>query len=88
MMGFTQGIPDYGIHPLLWPDQIAKKVAPFLQGMIDNMLYDGMDYVIEGEAMLPHLTADWMKKYPDKIRAVFLDYAEISTADKVRYLLR
>ena len=35
MMGFNDGIPEYGIHHLLWPNEIAEKMWPFLQGMID-----------------------------------------------------
>ena len=29
MMGFNDGIPEYGIHHLLWPNEIARKMAPF-----------------------------------------------------------
>ena len=83
MMGFNDGIPEYGIHHLLWPDEIAKKMAPFLQAMIDCMLVDGMDYVIEGEAMLPELTAAWISKHPDRVRAVFVGYTDISADDKL-----
>lgn len=83
MMGFNDGIPDYGIHHLLWPDEIAQKLSPFLDGMIDCMLVDGMDYVIEGEAMLPEHVANLVKnKGPDKIRAVFLGYTEIEAEEK------
>jgi len=83
MMGFNDGIPEYGIHHLLWPNEIAEKMGPFLQGMIDCMLVDGMDYVIEGEAMLPRLVADLVEKNPDRINAVFLGYTEIAVKDKV-----
>ena len=83
MMGFNDGIPEYGIHHLLWPDEIAKKMGPFLQGMIDSMLVDGMDYVIEGEAMLPQLIAGWIEKHPDKIRVVFVGYTKINVDEKV-----
>jgi len=83
MMGFNDGIPEYGIHHLLWPNEIAEKMGPFLQGMIENMLFDGMDYVIEGEAMLPHWVADLIEKHPDKIKVVFLGYTEIKVEDKV-----
>ena len=83
MMGFNDGIPEYGIHHLLWPNEIAEKMAPFLQGMIDSMLVDGMDYVIEGEAMLPQLVADLVEKHPDKIKVVFVGYTEINVKDKV-----
>ena len=83
MMGFNDGIPEYGIHHLLWPNEIAEKMAPFLLGMIDSMLVDGVDYVIEGEAMLPELVADLVEKHPDKIKAVFVGYTEIDVKDKV-----
>jgi len=83
MMGFNDGIPEYGIHHLLWPNEIAEKMGPFLLGMIDSMLVDGMDYVIEGEAMLPQLVADLVKKHPDKIKVVFVGYTEINVEDKV-----
>ena len=83
MMGFNDGVPEYGIHHLLWPNEIAEKMWPFLQGLIDCMLVDGMDYVIEGEAMLPQLVSELVEKHPDKIKAVFLGYAEIDVEDKV-----
>ncbi len=77
MMGFYNGIPEYGIHPLLMPDEIALKMWPFLKGMIDNMVYDGMDYVIEGEAMLPELLIELEMKYPGKTKAVFLGFVDV-----------
>jgi hypothetical protein len=83
MMGFNDGIPEYGVHHLLWPNEIAEKMAPFLLGMIDCMLIDGMDYVIEGEAMLPQLVAELVEKHPDKIRVVFVGYTDINVEDKV-----
>lgn len=83
MMGFNDGIPEYGIHHLLWPNEIAEKMGPFLQGMINSMLVDDVDYVIEGEAMLPQLVADLVEKNPDKIRTVFVGYTRINVRDKV-----
>ncbi len=83
MMGFNDGIPEYGIHHLLWPNEIAEKMEPFLQGMINCMLVDGMDYVIEGEAMLPQSVAALIDKYPGTIKVAFVGYTEISVEDKV-----
>ena len=88
MMGFNDGIPEYGIHHLLWPNEIAEKLEPFLLGMIDSMLVDGMDYVIEGEAMLPQLVADLVEKHPGRITAAFVGYTEISVKDKVALVKR
>ena len=83
MMGFNDGMPEYGIHHLLWPNEIAEKMRPFLLGMIDSMLVEGMDYLIEGEAMLPQSIAELIEKNPGRIRAVFLGYTEIDVTDKV-----
>ena len=83
MMGFNDGIPEYGVHHLLWPNEIAEKMWPFVQGMIDCMLIDGMDYVIEGEAMLPRLAAELVAKHPCKIRVVFVGYTDVTVKDKV-----
>jgi len=47
------------------------------------MLVAGMDYVIEGEAMLPQWVAVLVKKHPDKVKAVFVGYTEINVQDKV-----
>ena len=88
MMGFNDGVPEYGIHHLLWPNEIAVKMWPFLRGMIDCMLVDGMDYVIEGEAMLPQLLAELIGKNPDRITAVFVGYTEINVKDKVALVKR
>ena len=35
------------------------------------------------EAMLPQMVADLVEKHPDKIKAVFLGYADINVNDKV-----
>lgn len=83
MMGFNDGMPGHGIHHLLWPDEIAKRMQPFLRGMIDCMLEDGMDYVIEGEAILPRFAADLVGQHPGRIRAVFMGYKSIGVNDKV-----
>jgi hypothetical protein len=83
MMGFNDGIPEYGIHHLLWPNEIAEKMEPFLRGVLGSMLVEGMDYVVEGEAMRPRWVAELTAEYADKIRAVFIGYTEIDIEDKV-----
>jgi hypothetical protein len=88
MMGFNDGIPEYGIHHLLWPNEIAKKMWPFLQGMLNNMIYDATvggakDYVIEGEALLPELISPLMEKHPKSIKAIFIGYTDVNIDHKM-----
>ena len=52
-------------------------------GMIDSLLADDVDYLIEGEALLPRTVAGLIAQHPGKIRAVFLGYACTEIATKV-----
>jgi hypothetical protein len=83
VMGFTNGIPKYGIHDKLFPDEIAKKFWNFLEAMLENMIWSQTNYVIEGEAILPKLISTLLKKHPDKIRICFVGYTQIDIDKKV-----
>jgi len=72
VMGFTNGIPEYGISDKLFPDEIAKKMWNFTKSICENIIWLGIDYVIEGEA-----------KYPDKVRICFVGYTDINVNEKV-----
>ena len=52
-MGFANGIPEYGVHDKLFPDEIAERLWGFLKAMFESMLYVATDCVIKGEALLP-----------------------------------
>ena len=85
MMAFMEGVPESGIDDKLWPDVIAEKLWPFLKSFIDNLLINEMDFIIDGEAMLPNLLSPLLKKYSDKIKVVFLGYCTIESTKKIEY---
>ncbi|MHC5182982.1 MAG: hypothetical protein ACYSPI_01735 [Planctomycetota bacterium] len=84
MMGFTNGMPQLGIHDKLFPDEIAKRLWSFFKAMCESMLYLEIDYIIEGEAMLPELILELLDKYPDKIKICFVGYTDIDIDQKAR----
>lgn len=84
VMGFTNGIPEYGIHDKLFPNEIAEKIWSFLKAMCESMLWLDVDYVIEGEAILPELVRELLDEYPDQIKICFVGYTEIDVDAKVR----
>lgn len=84
VMGFTNGIPEYGIHDKLWPDEIAEKFWSFLKAMCENMIWAETDYIIEGEAVLPELIGELLKKYPDSIKVCFVGYTNMNISEKVK----
>ena len=83
VMGFTHGIPRYGIHDKLMPDEIGERLWPFLQAMCRSMLWCDLDYVIEGEAILPALLRGLADEHPGRIRACFLGFADVDVDAKV-----
>jgi 2-phosphoglycerate kinase len=84
VMGFTNGIPEYGINDKLWPNEIAEKFWDFLNAMCENMIWAETDYIIEGEAILPKLINVLLKKYPDKIKICFVGYTNVKMSKKLK----
>lgn len=84
IMGFTNGLPDYGIHDKLFPEEIAEKAWFFLKAMFESMIWEEVDYIIEGEAILPELVIELMKKHPDKLKVCFVGYTDIQLEEKVK----
>lgn len=86
VMGFTNGFPKVGIHDKLFPDDIARRLWPFLKALCDNLLYVGDDVVLEGEAILPAHARSLMKRYGRKVRCCFLGYGDTTADAKIRQL--
>jgi len=82
-MGFTNGMPQCGIHDKLFPDEIAEGISSFLDEMCKSILWSGEDYVIEGEAILPKLARQLMDRNPDEVTACFLGYTDVDVKLKV-----
>ncbi len=84
MMGFTNGIPEYGIHDKLFPDDIAKRLWGFLKAMLESMIGVETDCVVEGEAVLPELIIELLQEYPEYIRICFLGYTDVNMDNKLK----
>ncbi len=84
MMGFTNGILEYGIHDKLFPDEIAQRLWSFLKAMFESMIYVETDCIIEGEAILPELIIELLKEHPDKLAICFLGYTNVNIDKKVK----
>jgi len=84
VMGFTNGMPECGIHDKLFPDEIAERLSGFLEDMCKSMLWTGEDYLIEGEAILPESVRTLLDCNPDNITACFMGFTHVDVAQKVR----
>jgi len=84
IMGFTNGIKEYGIHDKLFPDEIAQRSWNFLKAMFESMIWGEENYIIEGEAILPELIIELVKKNPGKIKICFVGYTHVNVDEKVK----
>lgn len=84
VMGFTNGIPEYGIHDKLWPNEIAEQFWNYFKAMLESMIWSETDYIIEGEAVLPELIQEFLKKHPNNIKICFVGYPNVNIDEKIK----
>jgi hypothetical protein len=85
-MGFANGLPQYGIHPLQDEETIGSALWPVVAGMMRAMVENGHDYIIEGTYILPAYAVESQQRYGDVIRSCFLGYAHTPAAEKLAQL--
>jgi hypothetical protein len=83
VMGFTNGLPQYGIHDKLMPDEIAEKMWSFVKPIFESMIWQGIDYVVEGEAILPELIHELLEKHPGDVKICFVGFTDIDVEQKL-----
>lgn len=88
IMGFTNGLEEYGIHDRLFPDEIAERAWSFIKAMFESMIWGEEDYIIEGEALLPELIIELMDKHPGKIKICFVGFTDVDVSGKVKEIKR
>lgn len=88
VMGFTNGIKEYGIHDKLFPDEIAERAWSFLRAMFESMIWGEENYIIEGEAILPELIIELLKKHPGKVKICFVGFTDVDVDEKVTDIKR
>jgi len=88
VMGFTDGMPNAGIHHLLFPHEIAERSWGFLKAMFKSMLWNKVDYIIEGEAILPKLITELLHEHPNQIKICFLGFTEVNPQVKMDEIKR
>ena len=87
-MGFANGFPGYGIHPLQDEATLGNLLWPFVKGMIKAMVENEDDYIVEGCYVLPGFAAEARRQYGSTIRACFLGYADMPPSEKLAELRR
>jgi 2-phosphoglycerate kinase len=83
-MGLFLGAPELGVHPEHDDLETADLMWPILRGLLENLIFDGRDYLVEGVNLRPRTVAIFQSETEAPVAAVFLGYPEIDLAAKSR----
>lgn len=84
MMGLARGMPSFGVGPQLPASEVGERVWPVVRGMAFTALEDGVDYLFEGDSLLPRHAAELKGSHGEKVKAAFLGYANAPLGEKLR----
>ena len=81
-MGLFLGAPSLGVHPEHDDLETADRMWPIVRGMIENLIFDGRDYLVEGVNLRPDTVAAFIAQTAEPVRACFLGYPDVPAEAK------
>jgi hypothetical protein len=86
MMALAQSMPGLGIDPDQPAPVRGEQLWPVLRAMAVNTLENNLDYLLEGDVLLPGNVAALESLWPGQIRACFIGYTDVLPAQKLAEL--
>ena len=83
MMMLNRGNPSLLIDPEEGDSIVAKKLEPYVYGMLKTMIENKVEYLIEGVHFNPDFSAKLIKEFPNDIRIVYLGFKDTSVVMKI-----
>ncbi len=81
-MGLYRGAPQLGVHPEHDDLETADRMWPIVQALVENLIFDGRGYLVEGVNLRPDTVAAFVQQSEDPIRACFLGYPDLPVETK------
>jgi hypothetical protein len=81
-MGLYRGAPQLGVHPENDDLETADRMWPIVQALVENLIFDGRNYLVEGVNLRPDVVASFMQRSEDPVRACFLGYPDLPAEAK------
>ena len=81
-MGLYLGAPSLGVHPEDDDLETADRMWPIIKGMLEHLIWDGRDYLVEGDNLRPQTVAAFIRETHASVRACFLGYPDTAIETK------
>jgi hypothetical protein len=88
MMGFVNGLPEYGVDSEADELLVAEQLWPVIRSMATAMVEDEVDYLLEGVQLHPRRVGELCEELGGDVRACFLGLAETDTSTKLQEIRR
>ena len=88
MVALGKGNPDLQIDIDADDSIVAKALEPYLYSMVQAMVFNGIDYILEGVHFYPDFALKLMKEFPGKVKLIYLLYPQVDTSEKVAELIK
>ncbi len=81
-MGLHLGAPSLDVDPDDDDLEVADRMWPIVKGLIENLIFDGRNYLVEGVNLRPASVAAFIAAAETPVRACFLGYPDIRVEAK------
>ncbi|HUO12532.1 MAG TPA: hypothetical protein VMU37_07225 [Caulobacteraceae bacterium] len=85
-MSLFRGAPQLGVHPEHDDLETADLMWPFVRALLENLIFDGRDYLVEGVNLRPDTIATFRLEADTPVAALFLGYPDIDPHRKRRQI--
>lgn len=83
-MGLFRGAPQLGVDPEHDDLETAELMWPIIRPLLENLIFDGRDYLVEGVNLPPDGVAAFRAEAESRVATVFLGYPDLDPAAKRR----
>jgi len=87
-MGLHHAVPSIGVEPGGDPSEVGRRMWPLVRAMAENVLESGVDYLFEGDMLLPTQVAALERLGGDDVRSCFVGYCDIHPTQKLAEIRR
>lgn len=84
MTGLANASPRFGVNPEASNIARAEKLWPVARAVAINIIETDLDYLLEGDSILPEQVIELAREYNGRVKACFIGYVDIDPALKLK----
>jgi hypothetical protein len=88
MIGFVNGLPEYGVDSDADELLVAEQLGPVIKGMATAMIEEEIDYLLKGVQLHPRYAWELREQFPGLVRGCFVGFIDVDTPTKVDEIRR